>query len=69
MFETSLLQEDKTPRDVDDFLPRAQIKKQFASGILRADDQESIQAFSRQFVVEEEYVKEYLNHILCLPRV
>ena len=69
VFDTSLLQEDKTPHDVDDFLPRAQIKKQFASGILRADDPESIQAFSRQFVVEEEYVKEYLNHILCLSRV
>ena len=69
VFDTSLLQEDKTPRDVDDFLPRAEIKKQFASGVLRADDPESIQAFSRQFVVEEEYVKEYLNNILCLSRV
>jgi hypothetical protein len=38
------------------------------SGILRADDPESIQAFSRQFVVEEEYVKQWRNVISGGPR-
>lgn len=62
---------DKTPtvtssgsqRDVDDYQPRAQIKKKFEDGTLALDDAESIGMFSKTFAVEESLTRKYLEHL------
>ena len=62
---------DKTPtvslkgsaRKVDDFQPRAQIKKSFEEGTLALDNADSIATFSKTFAVEESLVRKYLEHM------
>ena len=62
---------DKTPnvtssgsqRDVDDYQPRAQIKKKFEDGTFALDDAESIGMFSKTFAVEESLTRKYLEHL------
>lgn len=62
---------DKTPtvtssasqRDVDDYQPRAQIKKSFQNGTLTLDDEESIEKFSKTFAVEGTLTRKYLEHL------
>ena len=44
-------------RVVDDYLPRAQLKKAYISGECSLEDPTSISNFSRQFIVSEECVK------------
>ena len=60
---------DKTPtnsRVTDDYLPRVQLKKAYASGECSLEDQTSISKFSRSFVVSQECVKNYLEHLKLL---
>lgn len=54
---------DGTRRDVDDFQPRAQIKKHLEQQVLTLDDKESITAFSKTFAVQEDLVSNYLEHL------
>ena len=52
---------DGKPRPVDDYMPRAQIKKYFAEGKLATVKE--IAEFSVAFVVSEELVKNYIDHL------
>ena len=72
--ELKYLPHDKTPntttdghqRPVDDFQPRAQIKKHVKEGKLTLTDSESITSFSKAFAVEEDLVRNYLEHLQYL---
>ena len=54
------------PREVDDFQPRAQIKKRVKNGTLSLSDGDKIASFSKDFAVEEEHVRNYLEHLQYL---
>ena len=60
---------NKTPtnnRVVDDYLPRLQLKKAYISGECSLEDPTSISNFSRQFIVSEKCVTDYLKHLKLL---
>ena len=48
-------------RPVDDYMPRAQIKKYFSRK--RLETVKEIEKFSRTFVVSEDLVKTYVDHL------
>ena len=48
------------------FLPRAQLKKAYQSGEWLLEDLDSISKFAQEFVVSEECVKTYLEHLKWL---
>ena len=48
-------------RAIDDFQPRAAIKKLYANGVL--DTEEQIKAFSDKYMISIELVKQYMHHI------
>ena len=52
-----------SPRQVDDFQPRAQIKKKYQDGTLSLDNNESIEMFSKSLAVEERLIRNYLEHL------
>lgn len=57
---------NNTPREgrnVDDWQPRVQLKKEHGSGRLVLSDSESVAAFSDKFIVKPKFVVEYLTHI------
>ena len=54
---------DGVRREVDEFQPRAQIKKQSEQERLTLDDEESITAFSKSYAVQEDLVRKYLEHL------
>ena len=68
VFDTSLLSEDNTVREIDDFLPRARLKKNFHNGSVSLEKPETIERFCNEYIVEEEHVRGYLNHLLTLQR-
>ena len=68
VFGTSLLSEDNTVREIDDFLPRAQLKKNFHNGSVSLEKPETIERFCNEYIVEEEHVRGYFNHLLTLQR-
>ena len=53
-------------RLVDDYMLRVQLKAEYASGQCSLDDPTSISKFSREFVVAEGCVKDYLEHLKLL---
>lgn len=58
-----LLTSSGSQRDVNDYQPRAQIKKKFEDGTFALDDPESIGMFSKTFAVEERLTRKYLEHL------
>ena len=62
-----------TPTDArrppDDWQPRHHIKKKFAEGSLKLEDEEAINLFSKRFIVQEELVRAYLQHLINLERL
>lgn len=61
--------EDQTPRSVDDFSPRSQLRKAFEAGHLGTDMPDVINEFSKTYIVEEEYVVSYIQHYKPLDMV
>lgn len=53
-------------RTIDDYLPRANLKKMFIAQTISSTDERSIRAFVEKFVVEEEFVVKYLKHLELL---
>ena len=53
-------------RTIDDYLPRAQLRKAYQSGECSLEDLDSISKFAQEFVVSEECVKTYLEHLKLL---
>ena len=62
VFDTSMKEDNGTPRDVDDFLPRPNITKRIEEGSLKLEDEESINKFCSEFITDPEYVKKYMEH-------
>ena len=57
---------NNTPREgrnLHDWQPRAQLKKERSSGRLVLSDSESVAAFSDKFIVKPKIVVEYLTHL------
>ena len=61
--ETPRFNHDLSIRDPDDYQPRARLKEKFNSGNINSKDTEKIQSFSKEFLVEEKLVNEYLLHL------
>ena len=53
-------------RTIDDYLPQAQLRKAYQSGECSLEDLNSISKFAQEFVVSEECVKTYLEHLKLL---
>ena len=53
-------------RTIDDYLPRAQLRKAYQSGECSLEDLDSISKFAQEFVVSEECVKTYLEQLKLL---
>ena len=68
VFDTPTVDSEGKPRQVDDFLPRAQIKIRFHGGQLLVDDDDVVSAFAKEFAVKPEFVHQYLNHLQGLKR-
>lgn len=47
VFSTPTTNEDGSPREIDDFLPRARVKKVFATGNLHSSDQPKMAELSK----------------------
>ena len=58
----SLVEDDRS-REVDDWQPRANIKKLFKEGKICLEDKESITEFAHKFCVEEKHVVAYVRHL------
>ena len=54
---------DKLPRDPDDYMPRAQLRKDFAAGKRILANPEEIKAFAERYIVKEEYVIQYAQYL------
>ena len=63
VFESSIENEDGSPRDPDDYMPRAQLRKDFAAGKRILANPEEIKAFAERYIVKEEYVIQYAQHL------
>ncbi|KAK3743389.1 hypothetical protein QZH41_011305, partial [Actinostola sp. cb2023] len=60
---TPLTDSDGNERVPDDWQPRCNIKKLFEQKKLSIDDTDAIQEFSQKFIVNETYVKTYIEHL------
>ena len=49
-------------------MPRAQLNKNFHNGSVSLEKPETIERFCKEYIVEEEHVRGYLNHLLTLQR-
>ncbi len=63
---TPLCTEHGSTRPVDDWQPRANIKKQFHNGEISLENQEEITKLSETFYVKREYVVASIEHLTNL---
>ena len=67
VFETPLYKdEDGNTRPQDEYQPRTNIRRQFESGSLSLNNQESIDKFCQEYTVDERHNRAYLEHLLHL---
>ncbi len=67
--DTSVLDSEGKERKPDDWQPRNNIKKQYAQKSLSTNDVDGVREFSKKFIVEEKYVKSYLDHLTSLENL
>ena len=53
-------------RHIDDYLPRANLKKMFQASDISSSDQASVTEFLNKYIVEEEFILKYLKHLEML---
>lgn len=58
----SYKQTPKERRDIDDWQPRVQLRKQRASGNLILSNPDGVAAFADKFIVKSKFVVDYLQH-------
>ena len=63
VFNTPTTSKDGKPREVDDFAPRANIKKLFKSGKLASNNVQQIQEAAKSLCVEEQHITAYVKHL------
>ena len=68
VFDTSLYNDNNKTRGTDDFLPRPNIPSALHEGQLSVDNKEQIDTFCNKFIVEENLVKDSLEHLINLRR-
>ena len=51
-----------TGRDIDDFHPRVQLKKEFDASLIGSDKLDRVQNFCERFCVDEHLVQQELSH-------
>ena len=56
-------------RRPDDFQPRANLKAMFEEDSISLDDADSIERFSKKFIVAENLTRDYLEHLQNLKRM
>ena len=61
--------EDGNTRPPDEFQPRTNIRRQFENGSLSLNNQESIDKFCQEYIVDERHTRAYLEHLLHLKGV
>ncbi|EDO35711.1 predicted protein [Nematostella vectensis] len=66
---TPLTDSKGNDRGPDDWQPRANIKKLFEQKKLSLEDNEEIKKFSQAFIVDEKYVRSYLEHLSSLETI
>ena len=64
VFQTLEINEEQ--RQVDDFLPRANLKKIFAEGDISSDSHLEIEKFCEEFAVEKCHAVDYVKHLELL---
>ena len=55
-----------TGRNIDDYHPRVQMKKIFAGNKQYFDDPNNIKQFSKKYIVPEDAVRKYVDHMKLL---
>ena len=50
-------------RPIDDYLPRANLKMMFKAGDISSSDNEKVNSFVDEFIVQREHVIKYLQHL------
>ena len=50
-------------RPIDEFAPRANLKKLFAEGKIASYDDKAIDDFTKKYIVSKEHAKEYVKHL------
>ena len=68
VFDTCLYDDNNKTRGTDDFLARPNIASAFHEGQLSVDNKEQIDTFCNKFIVEENLVKDSLEHFFNLRR-
>ena len=56
-------------RSVDDFQPRAQLRKLFQMGKITSSDEKGVESFSKTYIVPNELIKKQLKHWEALQLV
>ena len=64
--ETPITSPEGHSREIDDYQPRAQIKRHVKERKLTLEDSDSIVEFSKTFAVQELHVRKYLEHLQYL---
>ena len=67
--ETLSTDESGNPRRPDDFQPRANLNVMFEENSISLDDAESIERFTKKFIVAENLTRDYLEHLQNLKRM
>ncbi|XP_070580686.1 uncharacterized protein [Ptychodera flava] len=63
---TPLKNKDGSEREIDDFHPRVQLKRLFASGEISTERNDVITSFANKYIVKEDLVRKYLEHLQYL---
>ena len=68
VFDTSVYDDNNKTRGTDEILPRPNIASALHEGQLSVDNKEQIDIFCNKFIVEENLVKDSLEHLINLRR-
>ena len=66
MNRSSRVQPNGHLREPDDFQPRANLKQAFEEGKISLSDNASMVTFCNKFIVKEQLVTDYLQHLVNL---
>ena len=62
VFSTPKTNEDGSPRDIDDFFPRAQLKKLLAKAELQSSDKAKLAELSKELFVAVNLLEDSVRH-------
>lgn len=62
VFNTPIKNKDGSPREIDDYLPRARVKKLFAAGNLHSSDKQTLTDLSKELCVPVNLLQDSIQH-------